>query len=233
MHKFRMTTVITLALVAIGSACSDQSTPTSASADQVSAPDLSKKAKAKKSGLVLPVEGALSDGGSFKGLATVTSFEIDPETRVLYAVGTLDGVAKPANDHAYHIKDQAFRTESGLSRAGDVAAADATSMYRPVQAVCDVLLLDLGPLHLDLLGLTVDLNRVILDVNAVAGGGNLLGNLLCGLLGLLDVVAIIAQIQAVIDAINDLLAGLGGLGGLASYSAPAPTAATVLGVAAT
>jgi hypothetical protein len=232
MNKFRMTTVVTLALVAIGSACSDKSYPTSASADQVGAPDLSKKAKVKKGGLVLPIEGALSDGGSFKGTATVTSFEIDPETRVLYAVGTVDGVAKPADDHAYHIKDQAFRTVADLGRVGDVAAADATNMYRPVQAVCDVLFLDLGPLHLDLLGLTVDLARVVLDVNAVAGGGNLLGNLLCGLLGLLDGLAILAQIQALLDTINDILAGLGGLGGLVNYSAPA-SAATVLGVAAT
>ncbi len=46
--------------------------------------------------------------------------------------------------------------------------------------------LTLGPLHLDLLGLMVDLNQVRLTINAVSGPGNLLGNLLCAIAGLLD-----------------------------------------------
>jgi hypothetical protein len=58
----------------------------------------------------------------------------------------------------------------------------------PVQAVaaqapttvCKVLELILGPLHVDLLGLVVDLNRVHLTITATPGGG-ILGNLFCGL----------------------------------------------------
>ena len=53
-------------------------------------------------------------------------------------------------------------------------------------ATCDILHLVLGPLDLDLLGLQVHLNRVVLDIVAVAGAGNLLGNLLCAVTGLLD-----------------------------------------------
>jgi hypothetical protein len=45
------------------------------------------------------------------------------------------------------------------------------------QATCDILHLDLGPLAIDLLGLQIDLSRVVLDVVAEAGAGNLLGNL--------------------------------------------------------
>ena len=45
---------------------------------------------------------------------------------------------------------------------------------------CTILTLDLDPLHLDLLGLVVDLAPVNLDVTAVPGAGNLLGSLLCG-----------------------------------------------------
>jgi hypothetical protein len=51
---------------------------------------------------------------------------------------------------------------------------------------CDILNLNLGPLHLNLLGLVVDLNRVILHVFALAGAGQLLGNLLCLVAHLLD-----------------------------------------------
>jgi hypothetical protein len=58
----------------------------------------------------------------------------------------------------------------------------------PVQAVasqaatgvCKVLELVLGPLHVNLLGLVVDLRRVHLTITATPGGG-VLGNLFCGL----------------------------------------------------
>ncbi len=43
----------------------------------------------------------------------------------------------------------------------------------------------LGPLHLDLLGLVVHLNRVVLDITAVPAGG-LLGQLLCSVANLLS-----------------------------------------------
>jgi hypothetical protein len=51
---------------------------------------------------------------------------------------------------------------------------------------CDILNLVLGPLHLDLLGLVIDLNQVVLNITAQPGPGNLLGNLLCAIAGLLD-----------------------------------------------
>lgn len=49
------------------------------------------------------------------------------------------------------------------------------------KANCPVLHLILGPLHLDLLGLIVDLNKVALDLDAVPG--TTLGNLFCSLDG--------------------------------------------------
>lgn len=51
---------------------------------------------------------------------------------------------------------------------------------------CKILDLVLGPLHLDLLGLVIDLNQVHLQITAQQGPGNLLGNLLCAVAGLLD-----------------------------------------------
>ena len=51
---------------------------------------------------------------------------------------------------------------------------------------CDILNLVLGPLHLNVLGLVVDLNQVVLNITGQTGAGNLLGNLLCGIAGLLD-----------------------------------------------
>ena len=66
-----------------------------------------------------------------------------------------------------------------------VHRARTLSSARSPQAatrICDVLNLTLGPLHLNLLGLIVDLNRVVLTIRADSNGG-LLGSLLCGLAG--------------------------------------------------
>jgi hypothetical protein len=51
---------------------------------------------------------------------------------------------------------------------------------------CTILDLTLGPLHLDLLGLVVDLNQVHLTITGETGNGKLLGNLLCGLANALN-----------------------------------------------
>jgi hypothetical protein len=63
-------------------------------------------------------------------------------------------------------------------------ARTLSSAHGPQAAtrICDVLNLTLGPLHLNLLGLIVDLNRVVLTIRADSNGG-LLGSLLCGLAG--------------------------------------------------
>jgi hypothetical protein len=46
-------------------------------------------------------------------------------------------------------------------------------------AECDVLHLILGPVHLDLLGLVVDINKIVLDLNGIPG--TLLGDIFCQL----------------------------------------------------
>ncbi|HEX6150858.1 hypothetical protein [Nocardioides sp.] len=73
-------------------------------------------------------------------------------------------------------------------RVKRINGAPATTAARASAAAaeCDVLNLVLGPLDLDLLGLQVHLNRVVLNIVAVSGAGNLLGNLLCAVVGLLD-----------------------------------------------
>jgi len=54
------------------------------------------------------------------------------------------------------------------------------------QASCQILHLELGPLDLNLLGLMVHLDRIVLDITAQPGPGNLLGNLLCAIANLLN-----------------------------------------------
>lgn len=83
----------------------------------------------------------------------------------------------------------------------------------PSPTPCPILHLDLGPLDLNLLGLHVHLNEVVLNIEAIPGAGNLLGNLLCAIAGLLDGVDLSGVLgnllQNLIDALIRLLQGLG------------------------
>jgi hypothetical protein len=79
------------------------------------------------------------------------------------------------------------------------------------QAVCDILDLTLGPLHLDVLGLVVDLNQVHLQITAESGQGNLLGNLLCSVAGLLDNpggLDLGGLLQQIVNLLNQILGQL-------------------------
>ena len=77
------------------------------------------------------------------------------------------------------------------------------------QATCGILSLTLGPLHLDLLGLVVDLNQVVLNITAESGPGNLLGNLLCAIANLLNSPNLSGLLQQLVNALNALLGILG------------------------
>jgi hypothetical protein len=76
------------------------------------------------------------------------------------------------------------RINTAIRRTGTVRPLSFTVGVRPqasqAAAVCSVLDLVLGPLHLNLLGLVVDLNQVHLTITADPTGG-VLGSLFCGL----------------------------------------------------
>ncbi len=107
------------------------------------------------------------------GTATITGIEFDPVTNALQFTGTISGLATD-NGITTEILSQVFSTSGTI--VGDTSG----------KGKCAILNLDLGPLDLDLLGLTVDLSEVELDIAAVRGPGKLLGNLLCQLTRLLD-----------------------------------------------
>jgi len=74
---------------------------------------------------------------------------------------------------------------------------------------CAILHLELGPLNLTLLGLNIVLDNcangpVTVDITAITGRGNLLGNLLCELLGG-NLINLGATLQAILNQIIGLL----------------------------
>ena len=91
------------------------------------------------------------------------------------------------------------------------SVAAATAQVTQQQATCPILNLVINPIHLDLLGLVVDLpNPLVINIFAEPGPGNLLGNLLCAITGLLDGTgAVTGALQQVVAALNNLIAALG------------------------
>ena len=119
----------------------------------------------------LDVTGELADGGTFDGTLNIT--QLDAQDGDLLVSGVLSGVATLADGTVQRL------TQTITDILGSLSLGDTSGE-------CPILNLDLGPLFLDLLGLEVDLAPIELDLTAVAGPGNLLGNLLCAVAGLLD-----------------------------------------------
>lgn len=95
-------------------------------------------------------------------------------------------------------------------KVASIGGTPLTKAGRSVQglATCDVLNLVLAPLDLNLLGLQIHLDKVVLNIVAVSGAGNLLGNLLCSVTHLLDggLGGLLGQLS---DLLNQILGALG------------------------
>jgi hypothetical protein len=137
------------------------------------------------------VTGTIASGGTFTGLLNINNFTV--QNGALTAIGTLSGTLTDALGNV-------IGTVSNIPVAIPVSG---------LQASCPILSLNLGPLHLNLLGLVVDLNQVVLNVVAQSGAGNLLGNLLCAVSNLLNSGgAPQGLLQGVASLLNQILAGL-------------------------
>jgi hypothetical protein len=146
------------------------------------------------------VVGRTSNGdrvtGSFTPIKTVN------RDGALYMKGFLRGVIKDAgpNTKFSGVKLIPVKKINGQSLTDGRVASSA--------AACDILNLVLGPLDLNILGLEINLQRVVLDIVAVPGAGNLLGNLLCAVAGLLDggpLAGLLGQLQTLLNQILGLL----------------------------
>ncbi len=143
-------------------------------------------------GLTIPINGTFTDAtgaiGTFAGNFQLQRFALDGGNVV--AVGTLTGTLTNA---AGGIIGTVLRT---VSLVLDLDGLNAS---------CEILHLELGPLDLDLLGLVVHLDQVVLDISAEPGSGNLLGNLLCAVTHLLDGSGALSRLVETLNQIIQLL----------------------------
>ena len=134
--------------------------------------------------LVVDIVDGLTD-------ATATITDISVVDGVLTATGTITGTVTAL--------------VGGIPTQIDVTDSPFTAPLTIPSATCDILTLNLGAIHLDLLGLVVDTSPIDVLISAVAAPGNLLGNLLCAVAHLLDGNASLNAIAALLDHIIAIL----------------------------
>jgi hypothetical protein len=155
------------------------------------APPATKAAPAhQNSPLIIPVT---APGGAFTGTFTLTSFAL--QNGALVANGILSGTDANGVSH-FATVTAPVSTSAAASTAAPAAAA-----------ACSILHLVLGPINLNVLGLQVTTNQIVLDISAIPGAGNLLGNLLCDVANLLNG----SPTGALVGLLNQIIAILQGL----------------------
>jgi len=213
-----LTTTVVLGLAVPGVASASPTSTAAAitaqhsTANSVSAPVKSDEGKVKS-----VVRGTTEDGRKVRGTFTPSSFQV--QDGVLMVTGALKGAITGHGPRKTFTKSITVPVQSvngqdltaagaqGLrSGASALAAPAAAAALAP--GACDILNLVLGPLDLNILGLEVHLNQVILDIVAQSGAGNLLGNLLCAVVGLLDgglLGGLLGQLSTVLNQILAIL----------------------------
>ncbi len=168
----------------------------------------------------VPVSGTSADGNVFSGTMDVLGFVND--NGLVKAIAALNGTITSAAGAAQAVQNAMVlvpvnTSGSAVTGFGGAATPSQLMQQAPVStqqaASCNILHLDLGPLDLNLLGLAVHLNEVVLDITAVPGAGNLLGNLLCGVANLLNGLNLgnvvgTALTNSLTTLLNNLLASL-------------------------
>ena len=161
--------------------------------------------------LEVPVSGpvATPDGtpvGTFGGTVAISKFAV--QGGILVALGQLNGTVTDAAGNVVRTVVTNVAMPVSDASGSPAAAAASCDTDAATVAACDILNLVWGPLHLDLLGLVIDLNQVVLEITATTGSGDLLGNLLCAITGLLDANSFGQQL---VNLLNQLIAVLAGL----------------------
>ena len=149
------------------------------------------------------VTGTTNDGRDVTGKFTPRKFQV--VNKKLVAKGTLSGTITggdkaPRKFHrSVSMPVQDVATGAPAAGGGRMAPGPALT--------CDILNLVLGPLDLNLLGLEIHLDTVVLDIVANPAGG-LLGDLLCAVANLLDGGLLGNLLGQLADLLNQILGQL-------------------------
>ena len=158
-------------------------------------------------GHAFAVKGSAHGGAAFSGLLKFTNFAVQQGTsgNQVVSTGVLSG---------------RFVDSSGreIARVDQAAFTAPVNNVDPPPNACQILNLTLGPLTLNLLGLVVDIpNPIVINIFAIPGAGNLLGNLLCAVANLLNgnplssLLGNLGALQQLVGLLNQIIGVLNGL----------------------
>ncbi len=184
------------ALMLPGPAASSAGTPAQVTGTAVASVE---RANAPGS-LTSRVRGTFGKAGTVRGTFEPDRFLV--RGGQAYANGVLHATLRRGNGN---LVGSVTRRVTVPVRAGNNGQSAAFAEAPARRARCNVLNLVLGPLDLNLLGLEVHLNRVVLNIVAVTGANNLLGNLLCAVTGLLDGTGLLNELRLA-NVLNRILA---------------------------
>ncbi len=140
--------------------------------------------RSTRGGTITQLKGTLEDGRRFRGRLENARF-YESKAGNLKVVGRLEGRILNDNGRIVDTVAERVRTQVAVGQ----------------RAECPILKLRTGRIFLDLLGLELDIAPIAIDLTAVPGAGNLLGNLLCAVAGLLDGPGLLSQLIALLNAL--------------------------------
>jgi hypothetical protein len=173
------------------------------------------KKPAAPGAVTLPMVGTVVGGGAFSGSFTINRFAMQDQQ--LVAIGIARGTVSTASGIRTGLQTLVLPVNTSLRNAGITlpsAPKLVPAAFIPAQAAsCGILHLDIGGQNINLLGVTVALSPITLDISGDAAGP--LGALACEILALVGSVAdVVGLLNDLLGLLTGLLGGLlGGLGG--------------------
>jgi hypothetical protein len=160
--------------------------------------------KGDPAALQLPITGTVAGGGTFTGTLSVLRFVV--RDGQVAAIGMVRGTATSATGAALGTALVGPLTLPVQVGPG-VTVATTTAAPVVVQATCPVLHIEIGATNLNVLGLVVVTQPVVLDVSGDTAG--VLGNLVCTVLATLNtVVDLVGLLNQLLGLLTGLLGAL-------------------------
>jgi hypothetical protein len=149
---------------------------------------------------VLPPTGALAAPGGGRLVQNITFLLNGEETEGILTIRNFT----PSQQQLFANGTLSFTDPAGIGRQVPVRLPVNDITTQQDGGTCQILFLDLGPLHLELLGLIIDISQIIISITADPTAG-ILGSLLCAIANLFD----LGDFQQVANLLRQLLDLLG------------------------
>jgi hypothetical protein len=162
-----------------------------------------KEHKKNEASLQLPIAGSFAGGGTFAGTFSIQKFAATPDGTKVVAIGFVRGAATIAGTPLGTVLAGPISLPVHVEAGGPIVTTAAVGAAVVAQATCQVVHIELGAVNLNVLGLIVTTQPIVLDLSGDTAGP--LGNLVCTLLDTLN------NVIGLVDLLNQILALLTGL----------------------